>query len=293
MKVGYVALVGSPNVGKSTLLNRLVGQKLSIVSSRPQTTRHRILGIKTTPGCQLIFIDTPGLHAGGGRGINQCLNRAAERALGHADAIIWLIDGPRWKPSDAPVRKRLAGLSAPLILAINKIDRLNDKSSLLPFLSSATDGLTFHEIVPISATKGTNVEELERCLVSLMPEGEPMYPEDQVTDRPMRFFASEVIREKLLFRVGQEVPHALTVEIESYSETPALITIHATIWVERKGQKAIVIGRQGDVLKAVGSAARLELERTVGKKINLQLWVKVKEGWSDSEAALRHFGYSD
>jgi GTP-binding protein Era len=293
MKVGYVALVGSPNVGKSTLLNRLVGQKLSIVSSRPQTTRHRILGIKTTVHSQLVFIDTPGLHAGGRRGINHCLNRAAESALSHADAIVWLIDGPRWRPSDEPVRKRLAAVSTPVVLAINKIDRLSDKSSLLPFLSNATDGLAFHEIVPISATKGMNVEELERCLIALLPDGAPVYPEDQVTDRSMRFFAGELIREKLLFRVGQEVPHALTVEIESYAEAPALITIHATIWVERTGQKAIVIGRQGEVLKAVGSAARRELESMAGRKINLQLWVKVKEGWSDSAAALRQFGYSD
>ncbi|MBM4200207.1 MAG: GTPase Era [Gammaproteobacteria bacterium] len=293
MKVGYVALVGSPNVGKSTLLNRLVGQKLSIVSTRPQTTRHRILGIKTTPRAQLVFIDTPGLHAGIRRGINQALNRAAESALSHADAVVWLIDGPRWKPSDEPVRKRLADVSAPILLAINKIDRVTDKTSLLPFLGSANEGQDFHEIIPISAAKGTNVEALEQCLIALMPDGEAIYPGDQVTDRPMRFFASELIREKLLYRVGQEVPHALTVDIESYTETPTLVTIHATIWVERPGQKAIVIGRQGDVLKAVGTAARRELEAMVGKKVNLQLWAKVKEGWSDSASALRRFGYSD
>lgn len=293
MKAGYVALVGSPNVGKSTLLNRLVGQKLSIVSSRPQTTRHRILGIKTTVRAQLVFIDTPGLHAGIRRGINQLLNRAAESALSHADAVVWLIDGPRWRPSDEPVRRRLAEVAAPIVLAINKIDRVTDKTQLLPFLSSANEGQDFHEIIPISATKGTNVEALEQCLIALMPEGEAIYPGDQVTDRPLRFFASELIREKLLYRVGQEVPHALTVEIESYKETASLVTIHATVWVERPGQKLIVIGRQGEVLKTVGTAARRELEDLIGKKVNLQLWVKVKEGWSDSVTALRRFGYSD
>ena len=293
MKVGYVALVGSPNVGKSTLLNRLVGQKLSIVSRRPQTTRHRILGIKTTPRAQLVFIDTPGLHAGIRRGINQALNRAAESALGHADAIVWLIEGPRWRPSDEPVRRRLADVASPIVLAINKIDRLADKACLLPFLASANEALDFHEIIPISATRGSNVDALEQCLISLLPEGDPIYPMEQVTDRPMRFFASELIREKLLFRVGQEVPHALTVEIDSYHETPMLVTIHATVWVERSGQKAIVIGRQGEGLKAVGMAARRELEYMIGKKVNLQLWTKVKEGWSDNAAALRRFGYAD
>jgi GTP-binding protein Era len=293
MKVGYVALVGSPNVGKSTLLNRLVGQKLSIVSRRPQTTRHRILVIKTGPSSQIIFIDTPGLHAGNRRGINRCINRAAESALGHADVIVWLIDGPHWKSADEQVRRRLAGSTTPIILAINKIDRLADKSSLLPFLSSGDHGLEFHEIVPISAAKGINLEALEECIVALLPTGELAFPEEQVTDRPMRFFAAELVREKLLSRVGQEVPHSLTVDIESYGETGGLVTIHATIWVERKGQKTIVIGREGAVLKAVGTAARRELEAMVGKKVNLQLWVKVKDGWADSDAALRQFGYTD
>lgn len=293
MKVGYVALVGRPNVGKSTLLNRLLGQKLSIVSFRPQTTRHRILGIKTLPEGQLIFIDTPGLHTGQRRAMNRYLNRAADSALGHADVIVWLIDRPEWLPADEVVRQRLAHHEIPVVLAINKCDRLSDKTALLPFLKEAGRRLSFREVIPLSALKGSNVEALERAVMALLPEGELIYPEDQLSDRPQRFFVAEVIREKLLFRLGQELPYALTVTIEAFQEHPTLVTIHATIWVEREGQKAIVIGRQGNLLKAVGSSARRELQSMLDKRVNLQLWVKVREGWSDNETALRTLGYAE
>ena len=293
MRAGYVALVGRPNVGKSTLLNRLVGQKLSIVSFRPQTTRHRILGIKTTAAAQMIFIDTPGIHVGDRRAINRYLNQAAQSALGNADVIIWVIDQPQWRPGDDAVEHRLANIGVPVILAINKIDRVSDKKSLLPFLSTANDRFAFQEIIPLSAFKGTNVEVLERSAMALIPEGEAIYPADQLSDRPLRFFAAEVVREKLLYRLGQEVPHALTVEIDAFEEHPALATIHAVIWVERRGQKGIVIGKHGKLLKDAGSESRRELEAMLGKKVNLQLWVKVREGWSDNEAALRTLGYAE
>jgi GTP-binding protein Era len=293
MKVGYVALVGRPNVGKSTLLNRLLGQKLSIVSFRPQTTRHRILGIKTVPDGQLIFIDTPGIHVGEKRAMNRYLNQTANAALGHSDVIVWLIDGPMWQAADEMVRKRLAQTETPVILAINKADQLADKTCLLPFMKGAGEKFPFREVIPVSALKGSNVEALERSVFALLPEGTPIYPEDQLSDRPQRFFVAEVIREKLLFRLGQEIPYALTVSIEAFQERQALITIHATIWVEREGQKAIVIGRQGSLLKAVGSSARRDLQAMLEKQVNLQLWVKVREGWSDNDAALRTLGYAE
>jgi GTP-binding protein Era len=293
MRVGYVALVGRPNVGKSTLLNRLIGQKLSIVSAKPQTTRHRILGVKTTPASQMIFIDTPGLHQAGHRAMNRYLNRSADSALGHADVIVWLIDQPGWTPGDEVVHRRLSVVEAPVILAINKADRLADKTQLLPFLKNAEAYFPFREIVPVSALKGSNLDALEKSVGALLPEGEPIYPDDQLSDRPLRFFAAELIREKLLYRLGQEVPYALTVSIESFKESPTLATIHATIWVERSGQKAIVIGRQGSLLKDIGTAARRELQALLERRVNLQLWVKVREGWSDNDAALRSLGYAD
>lgn len=293
MRVGYVALVGRPNVGKSTLLNRLLGQKLSIVSAKPQTTRHRLLGIKTTTDGQMIFIDTPGLHEAGGRAMNRYLIRSADSALGHADVIVWLIDHPVWTRAEEVVRRRLSAVDVPVILAINKADRLADKAQLLPFMKDAETYHPFREIVPISALKGSNVDSLERSVLALLPEGDPIYPEDQLSDRPLRFFAAELIREKLLCRLGQEVPYALTVTTESFKETPTLVTIHATIWVERSGQKAIVIGKQGSLLKGAGTAARRELQGMMDKRVNLQLWVKVREGWSDNDAALRSLGYAD
>lgn len=293
MRFGYVALVGRPNVGKSTLLNRLLGQKLSIVSAKPQTTRHRILGIKTTSAAQMVFIDTPGLHHAGQRAMNRYLNRSAESALGHADVIVWLIDQAGWTSADEVVRQRVSITATPVILAINKADRLTDKTLLLPFLKAASDYFPFREIVPISALKGANIGALETSVVALLPAGDPVYPEDQLSDRPLRFFAAELIREKLLYRLGQEIPYALTVSIESFKETPTLATIHATIWVERSGQKAIVIGRQGTLLKEAGTAARRELQSLLDRRVNLQLWVKVREGWSDNDAALRSLGYAD
>lgn len=293
MKAGFVALVGRPNVGKSTLLNHLVGQKISITSRRPQTTRHRICGIKTTRDEQIVFVDTPGIHASQKRAMNRYLNRAAVAALLDVDVIVWLLDGPMWLPEDELVLERIKSAGVPVILVINKVDRLEDKAFLLPFLEEAAARHSFADLVPVSALKGTNLDVLERKIIELLPEGEPIYPEDQITDKPERFFAAEVIREKLLRSLSQEVPHALTVEIEQFKLEGGLTRISAVIWVEREGQKAIIIGRSGEVLKKVGERARHELERLLDCKVYLELWVKVKKGWSDDERALHSLGYSE
>lgn len=293
MKSGYVAIVGRPNVGKSTLLNHLVGQKISITSRRPQTTRHRIHGIRTTAEGQAVFVDTPGIHASEKRAMNRYLNKTASSALGDVDVVVWMIDRAAWLPEDELVLQRIRTAGAPVILAINKIDRIEDKDQLLPFLQSAAERFDFAAMIPLSALKGSNLDVLDRAIMNLLPAGAPVFPEDQVTDRSMRFMAAEIIREKLLRALGQEVPHAITVEIEQFKQDGALTRISALIWVEREGQKAIVIGAQGVVLKKVGERARHDLERMLDGKVFLQLWVKVKEGWSDDERALRSLGYAD
>ncbi|MFN5746696.1 MAG: GTPase Era [Methylococcaceae bacterium] len=293
MKSGYVALVGRPNVGKSTLLNHLVGQKISITSRRPQTTRHRIHGIKTTAEGQAVFVDTPGIHASQKRAMNRYLNKTAGSALSDVDLIVWLLDRPAWLTEDDLVMERIKRSGIPVILVINKVDRIEDKDQLLPFLKDAGTRHDFVEIIPISALKGANLDVLESRIMSLLPEGEPIFAEDQVTDRSMRFMAAEIIREKLLRSLGQEVPHAITVEIEQFRQEADLIRLSALIWVERDGQKAIVIGQKGEVLKKVGERSRHDMERLFESKVFLQLWVKVKEGWSDDERALRSLGYGE
>ena len=293
MKAGFVALVGRPNVGKSTLLNHLLGQKISITSRRPQTTRHRIHGIRTTEAGQAVFVDTPGIHASEKRAMNRYLNKTAGSALADVDLIVWVIDRAGWLPEDDLVLQRIRTSGQPVILAINKVDRMEDRDQLLPFLSQAAADHPFAALIPVSALKGTNLAMLDKAIMDHLREGELIFPEDQITDRSMRFMAAEMIREKLLRSLGQEVPHALTVEIEQFKQEDGLTRISALIWVERQGQKAIVIGKKGDVLKKVGERARLDLERMLEGKVFLQLWVKVKEGWSDDERALRSLGYSD
>lgn len=291
MKSGYVALVGRPNVGKSTLLNHLLGQKISITSRRPQTTRHRIHGIKTSEIGQAVFVDTPGIHSSQKRAMNRYLNKTAGSVFQDVDVIVWLVDRTAWVSEDELVLERIKASGVPVILAINKVDRIEDKDQLLPFLQEANESHEFAALMPISALRGTNLEELEQTIMSLLPEGELIFPEDQVTDRSSRFLAAEIIREKLLRTLGQEVPHAITVEIEQFKTEDNLIRISALIWVERDGQKAIVIGHKGEVLKKVGERSRLDMERLFESKVFLQLWVKVKEGWSDDERALRSLGY--
>jgi GTP-binding protein Era len=293
MKVGYVALVGRPNAGKSTLLNHLAGQKISIVSRRPQTTRHRIHGIKTTATGQVIFVDTPGLHEERKRAMNRYLNKTAVGALAGVDVVVWVVDEWRWAQENEIVLEQLRTVSCPVILAVNKVDRCEDKSVLLPFLEDAAKRFEFAEIVPISALKNINLDRLEAAVMEKLPEGEPIYSEDTITDRPERFFAAEIIREKLIRSLSQEVPHALTVQIERFKREKGLIRIHAIIWVEREGQKVIVIGKQGEVLKKVGQRAREDLEKMLDCKVYLNLWVKIKEGWSDNERALQSLGFTD
>ena len=274
-RCGYVGLIGRPNVGKSTLLNRILGQKISITSRRPQTTRHRVLGIKTEDSVQTIYVDTPGIHAFSGRAMNRHMNRAAIRALQDIDIVVFLVEGVRWMPDDELVLEKLQGLECPVILAVNKIDLLDSKDVLLPGLQALSEKHAFHQIIPISARKGDNIPALESCITSLLPVAPMMFPQDQVTDRSVRFLAAELVREKLFRMLGKELPYGLTVAIEQFRSEANITHIHALIWVERKSQKTIVIGKQGRVLKEVGQQARRDIEELIDKKVNLKLWVKV------------------
>jgi GTP-binding protein Era len=292
---GYVAIIGRPNVGKSTLINRILGQKLCITSRRPQTTRHRILGIKTEADSQLIYVDTPGIHEDDGkRAMNRYMNRAAASSIDDVDVVLFVVEGLKWTDEDIGVLKRLKrDARSPVILVLNKIDNLADKAELLPRVQELSQEFNFTEVVPISARKGINVDHLEQEIIKLMPEGEMIFPEDQFTDRSSRFLAAELVREKLFRHLGQELPYSITVEIEQFKEDNGMFRINAAIYVERSGQKNIVIGKKGELLKAVGKDARIEMEQLFGCKVFLELWVKVREGWSDNERMLKNLGYND
>lgn len=292
-RCGYIALVGRPNVGKSTLLNRLLGQKISITSKRPQTTRHRIVGIKTGASSQQVYVDTPGLHHYNGRAMNRHMNKVATQALGDVDIVVFLVEGLRWTADDDLVLKKIEQVDCPVVLAVNKVDLIADKQALLPGLQELSGRYAFAQIIPVSASKGDNVAELEACVESLLPEAPRFYPEEQVTDRSERFLVAERVREKLFRCLGKELPYGLTVEVEQFRREARIVHIHALIWVERQSQKNIVVGKQGRVLKAVGRQARLEIEAFLDSKVNLKLWVKVKEGWADDERALQSLGYTD
>ena len=293
LRAGYVALLGRPNVGKSTLLNRLIGQKISITAPKPQTTRHVILGIQTLPDAQIIYVDTPGLHRRGQRAMNRYLNRAAAGVLGYVDVVVFLIEALRWIEEDQDVLQRLTEFGKPVVLAVNKVDRLTDKRRLLPFLQEMAAKRLFTEVVPLAAINGDNVAALEQVITRLLPIGERIFPEDQITTISERFMAAELIREKLTRLLREELPYALTVEIEQFVEEGRLVRIHAVIWVERNSQKGIVIGEKGVTLREVGRQAREDLERLLDRKVFLETWVKVREGWSDDERALRSLGYGD
>lgn len=293
MNCGYVALIGRPNVGKSTLMNHLLKQKISITSRKPQTTRHRILGINTTEAGQAIYMDTPGMHDSEKRALNRYLNRTADTTLLGVDVVVWLIDGLSWHEYDEVIFKKLEQAGLPVILAVNKVDKVKDKDEILAFFAEAQHRFPFEHLVPISALKGTNLDQLEKAVMELLPEGELIYPEDQITDRPERFLCAEIVREKLTRRLGDELPYALTVEIERYEEKPGIANIYAIIWVERSTQKNIVIGKEGEMLKKIGTDARHDIEKLIGQKVYLQLWVKIKKGWSDNERALQNLGFND
>ncbi len=280
-------------MGKSTLLNHLLGQKLSITSRKPQTTRQHLLGIKTTKTEQIIYVDTPGIHENARRAINRYMNRTAFSALDSVNVIIFLVEALQWTSEDELVLKRIKDSGIPAILAINKVDKLEDKNALLPFIQELSGKMDFIDIIPISATKGINLPQLETCVREHLDVAEAFYPEDQITDRSQRYLAAELVREKLMRMLGQELPYDLTVEIEKFKEEKARLHIHALIWVERNNQKAIVIGDKGSRLKNVGTQARQDMEKLFHKKVFLELWVKVKEGWSDDERALQSLGYRD
>lgn len=291
---GYVAIIGRPNVGKSTLINRVLGQKLCITSRRPQTTRHRILGIKTTEQGQFIYVDTPGLHSDNKKAMNRYMNRAAASSIEDVDVILFVVEGLKWTDEDKQVLKRLQqDARAPVILVLNKADKLSDKGALLPQIQELSAQYDFAAVVPISARKGMNTDVLEQEIAKLMPEGEMIYDEDQLTDRSSRFLAAEIVREKLFRYLGKELPYSLTVEVELFEDDGEMFRISAVVYVERSGQKSIVIGKNGEQLKLIGREARLEMEQLFGCKVYLQLWVKVREGWSDNERMLKNLGYKD
>jgi GTP-binding protein Era len=274
-------------------MNHILGQKISITSSKPQTTRHRILGIKTDDAGQTIYVDTPGLHLNAQKAMNRYMNRAATTSLEAVELILFVVDANRWTEEDDNVLKRLKGLDTPVVLVVNKVDQVADKESLLPLLQSLGGKMDFAAVIPLSALKGKNVPDLEKVVYEALPEGEPVFPEEYVTDRSERFLAAELVREKLMRSLGKELPYATTVEIEQFKEEAAMLRINALIWVERQSQKRIVIGKGGERLKEVGRMARIDMERLFGEKVFLQLWVKVKEGWSDNERILSSLGYRD
>jgi len=291
-RAGFVALVGRPNVGKSTLLNALLERKLSIVTPRPQTTRHRIVGLLNRPGFQIALVDTPGLHAGQRRMLNVVMNRTAASSLADADLVAFVVEALRFTSEDERVLERIREAGRPAVLVVNKADRAQPRARLLPFIADISARFPFVEVVPLSALKHDNVSALPLALAKHLPESPPLFPPEQVTDRSDRFRAAEIIREKLTLRLQQELPYGITVEIENIEETPdGRVAINAVIWVEREGQKAIVIGENGARLKEIGKSARLELNRLYGRRTHLELWVKVKDNWADSARALREFGY--
>jgi len=292
-RCGYVAIVGRPNVGKSTLLNHILGMKLSITSRKPQTTRHQILGVKTTDSIQTIYVDTPGIHQRRGSAINKYMNRAATSVLSDVDIILFVVQAKNWTEEDQAIVERFKTVNCPVVLVINKIDKLDSKKELLPLIEKLAASYDFTEVIPVAALSGINVEALEGKVAPLLPEGDHIYPDNQITDRSMRFLSSEIIREKLIRELGQELPYTSTVNIDKYDEAKDIVHIHATIYVESAGQKSIIIGKKGSRLKSIGTKAREDISKMIETKVYLNLWVKVREGWSNDERALRGLGYGE
>jgi len=290
-KTGYVALIGKPNTGKSTLMNALIGEKVSITAARPQTTRHQILGIKTTEDYQCIFVDTPGIHDNKSKAIHRYMNRAATSMMDDADLICVLLEVKNFNGDDIKILQRTEPFDN-VIIVLNKIDQVS-KQACLPVMQKIADCAPGREIVPVSALQNQNLDRLETLIINQLPIAVPLFPDDQLTDKSMRFIAAEIIREKLFRVLTQELPYALTVNVDHYLEEEDLIRISATIWVERKSQKGIVIGKKGSLLKKTGSLAREDIQNLVDNKVYLQLWVKVREDWADDEQSLAAFGYSD
>ncbi len=292
-RCGFIAIVGRPNVGKSTLLNHILGQKLSITSRKPQTTRHQILGIKTEGPVQAIYVDTPGMHEEEPRALNRYMNRAASAALKHVDVVVFVVDRHYWTPADELVLEKLTHLTCPVILVVNKVDKLEKRETLLPALEDLASRRDFAEIIPLSALKDQNLEPLEEAVSRMLPQSVHFYPEDQITDRSERFVAAEMVREKITRQLGAELPYSVAVEIEEFRHDGKTLHISALILVEREGQKKIVIGDKGERLRSIGQEARKDMERMFDGKVMLRLWVKVKRGWADSDRALKSLGMHD
>ena len=296
-RAGHVAVIGRPNVGKSTLVNALVGSKVSIVSPRPQTTRHRLLGIATFPEGQLLLVDTPGLHREQGKStssaMHRMMNRAARGALEGVDVALLVVRAGFWEDADTFAYEAMKDAGVPVVLVINQIDRLKDKTVLLPYLAKVSEGRDFAGVQLISALKRNGLDVLVKTVLAHLPEQPALYAEDEITDKSQRFLAGELVREQLMRQLGEELPYATTVEIESFTVDGTMLRIGAVIWVERDGQKAIVIGKGGERLREIGAKARIQMERLFGAKVFLETWVRVRAGWSDDEAALRAFGYHD
>ena len=290
-RCGYVAILGRPNVGKSTLLNVVLRQKISITSRKPQTTRHNLLGIDTLGPCQAVYVDTPGIHQGATRELNRRMVRAAAAAADNVDLIAMVVDRDKWTDADRLVAKHIERSGSPAFALINKVDLLANRAAVLPVIERLAALDLFRKILPVSALKRDGIEAFRQAVFSCLPEGAHLFPADQLTDRSERFLASEIIREKLVRRLGDELPHRTAVVIESFEAGPELVELHADIVVERAGQKRIVIGKQGGKLKSIGSDARLDIEKLLGRKVMLNLWVKVRAGWTDNRAGLERMGF--
>ncbi len=292
-RCGYVAVVGRPNVGKSTLVNRILNHKISITSRKPQTTRHQLLGIKTRGDVQTLYVDTPGMHEKTSRAINRYMNRAARTVLADVDLVVMVLDRSAWMSDDDVVAAAVSQSGAPLLIAVNKVDLIRDRPSLLPYLQQLQERFPTAELVPVSAETGDNIDRLERLIEARLPEGPMLFPRDQLTDRSERFMVAEIIREKMMRQLGDELPYALTVQIDRFADDGKTVHIDATAFVEREGQKIILVGKNGERIKRIGSDARRDIEPMLDRPVMLRLWVKVKSGWSDDDRALKTLGYDD
>lgn len=290
---GYAVLVGRPNVGKSTLLNRLLGQKLAITSHKPQTTRHRILGIRSQDDGQIVFVDTPGIHGRGAKAMNQYLNRTAHTALLDVDVAVFVVQAMAWTQEDQLVLDAIRRAGVPAIAAVNKVDLVTPKDKLLPFMQALSERHPFIEIVPVSARDGENAESLAAAVLARLPEGGPIFPDDQISDRSERFFAAELLREQLTRRYHRELPYSVTVEIERFEELDGRYEISAVVWVERESQRAILLGKGGEAMKQAATAARKAMNDFFQTRVHLEVWIKVKKSWSSDEASLISLGYTD
>ncbi len=290
---GYIAIIGRPNVGKSTLLNKILGQKISITSRKPQTTRHQILGINTDEQCQMLFVDTPGIHKAQGKALNRAMNKNALSVIYGVDVVIFMVEALKWKDEDQWILDKLTDVDCPVILVINKTDQIKQKKEMLPFVEGLSEKFTFETIVMLSAKSGDNVTTLQQQIKQLLPEHEFVFTDDEITDRSTRFITAEIIREKIFRLTGQELPYSTAVEVEQYEQKDKVTHISAVILVDKASQKPILIGKGGEKLKTIGTQARTEIEKLIGNKVYLRLWIKIKGGWADDDRALRSLGYSD